>query len=110
MRVVLEISETEKAAIGVGTADRLVHMWNQQLTLFLDKNSLYKDAWREQGWRGNVARILSKASRIKHMLWGSMMTWQDADEPVEDTLRDLSLLCMFALMNREQRNEWGPHV
>lgn len=107
MRVVLEINEEEQATIGASTADVLVSMWNEQLQLFLRKNSFYRDSWRGQGWRGNVARILSKADRIRAMCWGSLPL-QDSKEPVEDTLRDMSLLCMFATINRHMDNEWGP--
>jgi hypothetical protein len=108
MKLVLQLEEHEHGLKVAATAELLAHMWNEQLQLFITKNMMYRDSWREQGWRGNVARILSKVSRIKAMLWGSV-TWQsfDGDEPVEDTLRDLSLLCMFAIINRSHDNEWG---
>lgn len=109
MKLVLQFEDGEERRQGAATCELLVHMWQEQLNLFLAKNTMYRDAWRDQGWRGNVARVLSKASRIKAMLWGSV-TWNsfDGDEPVEDTLRDLSLLCMFTIINRSHDNEWGP--
>lgn len=70
------------------------------------KEQDYGEAWREQGWRGNVARILSKTSRLRNMLWRTH-TLENHDEPVQDTLQDLIALTLFALINRQGRNEWG---
>lgn len=79
----------------------------------------YGNAWQEQGYMGNLARILSKASRLKNMLWRDQEDGPDtpttgdqwsADvdgETVLDTLYDLSALCALAIANIEEGNRWG---
>lgn len=70
------------------------------------KNVQYGDAWREQGWMGNVARIMSKTTRLRNMLWRDQPL-DSSSEPVQDTLQDLLNLCVFALLNRQAANRWG---
>jgi hypothetical protein len=70
------------------------------------KEQAYAGAWREQGWRGNVARVLSKAKRLKNMLWRTN-TMDNSEEPVNDTLIDLVALAAFTWINRQKNNEWG---
>lgn len=74
--------------------------------LIIGKSQNYGEAWREQGWRGNMARILSKTSRLKYMLWCTNPL-QSTVEPVEDTLLDIGALAAFLLANRKEDNEWG---
>lgn len=79
------------------------------LTLVRQKNRAYQDAWKEQGYMGNLARIQSKTARLKNMLWrdATDKDWEDNSEPVMDTLLDLMALCAFALTNLEESNRWG---
>lgn len=71
------------------------------------KNGAYGDAWRAQGWRGNLARIMSKTSRLRTMLWRTTPARDSVGEPVVDTLQDLINLCVFMTLNRKDENEWG---
>ncbi len=75
----------------------------------LRKSVGYGDAWERQGYMGNVARVLSKQSRIRNMCWtDSEGTAVDPDdEDVLDTLIDLGALCAFAVANIEEGNRWG---
>jgi hypothetical protein len=88
--------------------------WQVHSTMVADllaTKQAYGDAWVDQGYMGNIARILSKTSRIKNMCWqdndfvggGSA----EGEESVLDTLKDLSALCAFAIANIEDGNRWG---
>lgn len=77
------------------------------LNIAARKNRAYGSAWREQGWMGNLARILSKTSRLKALLWRDDARVLSDDEAVIDTLHDLINLTVFALMNLGQQNRWG---
>lgn len=73
------------------------------------KDKHYRGAWREQGWMGNLARILSKSARLRSMLWKEdvlLPTTQD-QETVQDTLQDMINLCVFMMLNRQGGNKWG---
>lgn len=91
---------------GGSTIEAFVGQLERVVQIVWDKNKQYGDAWREQGWMGNVARILSKSARIKNMLWADFVL-SDANESVEDTLQDLVALSVFCLLNRGQENRWG---
>ena len=79
------------------------------LVTMAGKDVQYGEAWREQGWRGNLARILSKAARLRAMLWRKDPV-EGAEESVEDTLLDLINLAIFMLLNRRSENEWGRNA
>jgi len=74
----------------------------------------YGDAWQAQGYMGNLARVLSKAARLKNMLWREK-AWlgtggeesAEETEAVADTLVDLGALCAFLVANIEEGNRWG---
>jgi hypothetical protein len=72
----------------------------------------YGDAWQAQGYMGNVARILSKASRLKNLMWREApVTDHDIDggeeESVVDNAIDLAALASFLVSNVEGKNRWG---
>jgi hypothetical protein len=91
---------------GYSGLEAFVHVLEGATNLFWNKNRLYGDAWRSQGYMGNLARIMSKVSRLKNMLWGDE-EMNDAKEPVEDTFYDMINLSVFSLLNRGQGNRWG---
>jgi hypothetical protein len=91
---------------GASGLEAFVHHLEDCVNLMWEKNQQYEGAWREQGWMGNLARILSKSARLKAMLWNDMPR-NRTDESVEDTARDLVNLCVFFLMNAGQENRWG---
>lgn len=106
MRLELVASEDEKATIGYGTAVNVFLVLSKVFDTILAKNISYGDAWRSQGWMGNLARIMSKTSRLKNMLWQPFNT-TDAKEPVEDTAADLIAILAFFLINYTEENRWG---
>lgn len=77
----------------------------------LRKKDAYGDSWVRQGYMGNVGRVLSKADRLRNLLWkdddGGKVRTAGGDETVLDTLYDLSALCAFAIANIEEGNRWG---
>lgn len=85
--------------------------------LIVDKSAGYGNAWQEQGYMGNLARVLSKASRIKNLAWRDnslddsvAMDGSDVDpnfESVEDTLKDSAALCAFFVANLREGRRWG---
>ncbi len=91
------------------TDEAFVHQMEMALNLYKRKSVAYGHAWREQGYMGQVARILSKSSRLKNMMWRPFQE-QNSDETTEDTVRDLINLCIFFLLNRGQENAWGRDI
>lgn len=70
------------------------------------KNRNYGGAWREQGWMGNLARIMSKTARLRSMLWREVPLGSTS-ESVQDTLQDLLNLCVFMMLNLNGGERWG---
>ena len=86
----------------------MVKEFEECLNLVLDKSQDYGDAWREQGWMGNVARVLSKAARLKNLTWREYEAVANVtNESITDSLRDMVNLAVFALYNRRLGNRWG---
>ena len=72
----------------------------------------YGQAWREQGWMGNAARIMSKGARLKGLIWREtpQVMEQAAYESIEDTAMDSINLNAFFLLNRRTSNKWGNNA
>lgn len=86
----------------------LQEVFQETLKLARLKDQTYAQAWRTQGYMGNVARVLSKAARLKELLW------RDHDNartlPInasEEELVDIINIAAFALHNLRQGNRWG---
>lgn len=80
------------------------------------KNEQYGDAWRKQGYMGNLARIMSKTARLENMLWRDEVPDLPAEvasptekeqEAIADTLQDMANLCAFMAANLREGNKWG---
>lgn len=84
----------------------LVRLFERCLNMIVEKNERYGNAWRQQGWQGNLARILSKTARLKAMCWGEHEK-PGFGETVEDTGFDLINITSFFLLNRANDNKWG---
>jgi hypothetical protein len=74
--------------------------------LHADKNRAYRDAWRSQGWRGNLGRVLNKATRLRNMMWRREVV-EDELEPPESTMIDALNILVYTLINYQDQNEWG---
>lgn len=106
MKLVVEFTEEELHRQGAATAEAFAHELDKAFQMMLRKAQGYGPAWREQGYMGQTARILSKASRLKNLLWRTLPV-DNAEETVDETVRDLINLCVFFLLNRGQENQWG---
>lgn len=89
------------------TIEAMVAEFEKAINLVAVKSEGYGDAWRVQGWMGNLARIMSKVARLRTMLWRTEDAGQSGDEAVEDTALDLVNLSVFFLLNRRHQNRWG---
>lgn len=104
-------------------AQGLATFFDEALRLAIDKNDHYGDAWRAQGWMGNLARVQSKVARLKNMLWRDELVGEQPEtmaaqfaedhaadmfeETVRDTLLDLANLCGMMAANMGEGNKWG---
>jgi hypothetical protein len=75
------------------------------------KSQGYGNAWQAQGYMGNLARVLSKTSRLKNILWkddqSNGIGASVGGESLADTLVDLGALAAFLSANFEEGNRWG---
>lgn len=106
MRLQLVTTEEDRMAVGASEAEAFANVLARAFDLYVRKNAQYGSAWREQGYMGSLARILSKAARLKNMQWTDT-PHEHSDESVEDNVTDLLNLCVFFLLNRQQHNRWG---
>lgn len=75
-------------------------VFTQALSIYEDREAKYGEAWRDRGWRGNVADILRKASRVKNVFW------RGEGSEDRDDLYDLMVYCAFAIINMDDDREW----
>lgn len=94
------------AQVGDIAQQQFAQVLQEMANLYAEKTVGYGSAWREQGWMGNLARIMSKASRLRNMNWRREPI-DIADETTEDTLLDLANLAVFGLINHRDGNFWG---
>lgn len=73
------------------------------------KDAAYGGAWRRQGYMGSLARLMSKADRLRNMLWTNASSYglTEGEETVQDTLQDMANLAGFMYRNYEDGNQWG---
>jgi hypothetical protein len=91
---------------GTSTLISMASVFDVALRLAHEKSFTYGDAWRRQGWMGNLARMMSKMSRLRQMLWTSHEIESSA-EPTQDSALDLVNLAAFFVVNRSEENKWG---
>jgi hypothetical protein len=105
MQLIIEDGLTEDQE-GYKTQQELLGVFESALFMAVSKNKQYRDAWRKQGWMGNLARIMSKTERLRAMCWRNT-AMESRNEPVQDTLLDLINLSAFFLINKGNDNQWG---
>jgi hypothetical protein len=87
---------------------RVEEVFAEAARLFASKNLSYGDSWREQGWRGNVSRILEKAKRLRTMVWrGGNVLLNGSSEHPRETMLDMINTLAFAIINMDDSVEWG---
>jgi hypothetical protein len=83
-------------------------VYAKAIRVFDQKNADYGDAWRRNGWRGNLSRVFEKNERVRNLLWCSdPRTPAVGDETAVETLRDMLNTLAFAIINLEDGVEWG---
>lgn len=87
------------------TLHKMVEVYEHVLETVAQKDKAYGGAWREQGWMGNTARILSKSTRLKNMSWKDEEL--KAREGLPETVMDLIAIATFWFINRVNGNKWG---
>ena len=94
------------------TLTMMTEVFEECLNLVARKSMGYGQAWREQGWMGNAARIMSKGARLKGLIWREtpQVMEQAAYESIEDTAMDSINLNAFFLVNRRTSNKWGNNA
>lgn len=112
------IQAPEREQFWPGTAASVWQGHADAVQALLKRKKAYGDAWKAQGYMGNIGRVLSKCSRLRNLLWSDnvpdLSVSEEAEdergtevETVLDTLYDLSALCAFAIANIEEGNRWG---
>lgn len=105
------IQAPEREQFWPGTAQSVWQGHADAVQALLKRKEAYRDAWKAQGYMGNIGRILSKNSRLRNIMWRDDVDPRDKpegeEESVLDTLYDLSALCAFAIANLEEGNRWG---
>jgi hypothetical protein len=89
---------------------RVQEVFGEAARLFAMKNASYQDSWRDQGWRGNVSRVLEKAKRVRSLLWRQSVLLNGSKEHPRETLMDIMNTCAFAIINMDDGVEWGEGV
>jgi len=87
---------------------RVEEVFAEAARLFASKNLHYGDSWRDQGWRGNVSRVLEKAKRVRNMVWrGGNILLNGTKEHPRETMLDMINTLAFAIINMDDGVEWG---
>lgn len=105
-RIEIEIKGIEPEQQGYVSVRLLANVFEEALNIAAIKSQAYGNAWRQQGWMGNLARVMSKTSRLKNMLWRDM-AFSSSTEPVEETVLDQINILGFMHINLRDRNRWG---
>lgn len=86
-------------------------VFDEALNLFERKNADYGDAWRLQGWRGNLSRVMEKVQRLRTALWrGGPVVAYVGDEDARQTALDMLNTLAFFIVNWDERKEWGHEI
>jgi hypothetical protein len=104
-----EWGDNFNATVGSQTVHNVIGFMEDCLNLLYLKEQHYQGAWRQQGWMGQTARILSKASRIHALVWREQVL-ASGDETTDETIQDLANLCFLWMINKAGMNKWGENA
>jgi len=85
----------------------VAYVFQEAFDLYVKKSQDYGTAWVEQGYMGNLARMMSKVSRLKNMLWRNELVEKSTEESSRETALDLLVLSAFFVVNQTDDNAWG---
>lgn len=89
------------------TITRMQAVFGEALSLAQRKNADYGDAWKDQGWRGNLSRVFEKDKRLRTILWNGDKVDIHVREGVRETAIDMMNTLAFFVMNHDAGVEWG---
>lgn len=90
---------------------RATRILDEAMRLMSEKNASYQDAWQEQGWRGCLARIMSKTTRLRNMLWRNNVSLLNGEkETPRETALDMINHLVFFIANLDDEREWGHEM
>lgn len=96
------------------SSDSRQQVWDvfaKAIETFDKKNADYGDAWRTNGWRGNLSRIFEKVQRVRNLAWRpDPRVPAVGDEQVLETLQDLLNSTAFAIINMIEEVEYGHEI
>lgn len=96
------------------SSDSRQQVWDvfaKAMETFDQKNADYGDAWRRNGWRGNLSRVFEKADRVRNLAWRpDPRVPAVGDEQVLETLQDMLNTTAFAIINLIEEVEYGHEV
>lgn len=96
------------------SSDSRQQVWDvyaKAMEVFDKKNADYGDAWRTNGWRGNLSRIFEKTQRVRNLAWrADPRVPAVGDEQVLETLQDMLNTIAFAIINMIDEVEYGHEV
>lgn len=96
---------------GGNSRDQVWDVYAKAIQTFDQKNADYGDAWRTNGWRGNLSRIFEKVQRVRNLAWRpDPRVPAVGDEQVLETLQDLLNTTAFAIINMVEEVEYGHEV
>lgn len=91
--------------LGLGIDDSSIEqmmVFLEAMCIFQERNANYRDAWKEQGWRGNLMDLRRKVMRLWNQWWHPRGTRGYLDNAV-----DLLNFTAFFLRNARAENEEG---
>lgn len=112
MRLEIVLGEGEEHLEGMegfATLEAMRKVFEKCLQLQYRKGFTYGRTWQDQGYMGNVGRVLGKVSRLRNMVWRDSQI-ESSEESRMDTLGDLINIAAFAIINMENDNKWGNDV
>lgn len=89
------------------TIENMKRIYDEALNLAERKNADYGDAWRTNGWRGNLSRVFEKDHRLRTLLWNGENPGPAVNEGVRETAIDMLNTLTFFIMNLDAGVEWG---
>jgi hypothetical protein len=91
--------------------EQLIEIFCEARNLAAQKNISYGNAWRHQGYMGNLARVMSKCARLKNMAWRDGSDREEVGRVVEAAseaeLMDIINIAAFGVLNLRSGNRWG---
>jgi hypothetical protein len=92
------------------TISQMRRVFDECLDLASRKNRDYGDAWRDQGWRGNLSRVFEKAKRLRTLLWRGDAQPSQVRESARETAIDTINTMAFFILNHDAGVEWGDET